>query len=259
MRKTMHPFLQLALGAALLVATSVLADIEKISVLYIDASPWYIEDSHRGFSGIAVEQANALVSEAGFEAQFVKLPWTRALEYLKLGQLDMILNLSRTPERETYIEFLGVMAQEQTVIVLNHDYPRIKFNTLDDLARHGMMWGIRPNVFYSTEFNERLATDAQFSAHFDIHPKQDSNFDKIRYRRLDGSFADLYSAKYELKEHPERFPYRIVMVPFFPEKPIYIGVSRKLPADKIRKLQDAFDRLNAHNTFKAIVEQWTTK
>nr|HPQ97848.1 hypothetical protein [Thiolinea sp.] len=69
--------------------------------------------STNAWEKIHYQLAEALVQKAGYQPLFRQLPWNRAMAYIRDGRLDLISSLSRTPEREAYIHFIGVATHEQ--------------------------------------------------------------------------------------------------------------------------------------------------
>lgn len=177
-------------------ATASLLASETVKVIFMPAEPWYLKAENGSLTGICVEQASLLIREAGYEPEFIELPWTRALSDMRSGQLDMMLNLSKTAEREEYIQFLGEMAREQNVILLHKDFADVPLNSLDDLAKDDLRWGIRQDVFYTEEFNARLSGDPEFRTHFESQPKIMLNLEKVRNKRIHGTIGEINVIKY---------------------------------------------------------------
>ena len=241
----------------LLASFALLAQPATLRIMSYASPPWFIQGQDGRVGGVAVDQVSLLAREAGFTPEFVDLPWTRALEYMKSGQLDMMLNLSKTDEREGFIHFLGVHALAQNVLAVRKEYAGLPIRTLDDLARDSLRWGIRQDMFYTEAFNGRLKADPQFAAHFEPQAKQALNLEKIRHNRLTGLVGDATVLRYVLKQHADEYTGIVLKeVPFFTPDPVYIGVSRQLPEDTIGRLQAAYDRLERRQAFEAILKKW---
>lgn len=244
---------------ALLSVVGLQAQVGSIRVMRYASEPWFMVTPGGEVEGIAAEQARAVIQEAGFTPEFIDLPWTRGLEYLKSGQLDMMVTLSRTHEREAFIYYLGIHAYAQNVIGVHEDHAGLDIQTMDDMAKEGMTWGIRQDMFYSEAFNSRLASDPAFASHFDTQAKQMLNLEKVRFKRLTGLIGDATALRYVLsKSGSEYAMIRVKEVPFLKPDPIYLGLSRKLPDQTIQKLQAAFDRLERRKTMEKILKKWTT-
>ncbi len=243
----------------LLWAQSGMAEDTTVSVYAMDLAPYFWLNEQGQWQGLYAELATALIEQAGMQPKFKVLPWIRGVEYLKSGKLEMTSLLSKTPEREEFIHFIGVSGIEQTTLLVKQDEVA-KFQalqTLDDLVQEGYTWGIRDQTFYSEEFNHRLETDAAFRSHFDIIVKIKLNALKAaKGNRFSGAFVDRIGMSYALKTDDTYKGLAMVIVPFFLPADVYFGVSKRIAPEKLEKLQAAYDTLNAQGAFEAIVAKW---
>ena len=61
----------------------------EIRLRVSDVPPHYYVNESGKWDGLSVNLAKALLHEAGCKITFVKLPWRRALESMKSGDIDM--------------------------------------------------------------------------------------------------------------------------------------------------------------------------
>jgi len=222
-----------------------------------DIAPWFFVAEDGSLDGAAVEMVELLAVEAGLEASFLVLPWSRGLHYLQTGEVDLVLHLSKSEERENYIHFLGVMGEEQSVVLVGPDHGGLRIEALEDLAFPGGKWGIEQDFFYSREFNARLASDEAFRRHFFINCDGGTgNLERVRLRRLTGMIGDLVILRHALRKRADGDSFTLLAPPFFPKTPMYFGISRKMPNHKAARLQAAYDTLTNHQAFRAILERW---
>ena len=233
-----------------------MAGEESVSVLVFEMPPWSFHDKNKEWTGLGVDLTRTLANEAGYRLAFQTLPWNRALEYLRSGRLDIIFFLSKTPEREQYVHFLGPSAYEQVCLVVRKENTGLKLQTFDDMAQPDFLWGIRDNTFYSKEFNHRLETDPDFSEHFERIAKFAINLQRVKAGRIIGLLGDYFAASHILKTTADWSDLRVVRTPFFKPTPVYFGASAKLPPQKLGKLQAAYDALQARGAFEKIVQKW---
>lgn len=233
------------------------AESDTLSLLVVDSEPHSFKDASGHWRGLTVDQARALADAAGLRLVCMEVPWNRALKYLQTGQLDLIGQLSKSPERETFVHFLGESFVEQVVLVVRPDFSHPPLQTLDDLTAPGMLWGIRNSVFYSRDFNTRLRQDPQFARHFESASKAHINLRKVRSNRLTGLFAYQLNYDYSIKTGTLFDGLIALQVPFFPPQPAYFGITRRMPPEKMARVQKAFDKLQAQGVFADIVRRWT--
>ena len=231
-------------------------DEDTLSMLVFEIPPWSFQNDAGQWDGFGVELVRTLLEKAGFRLSFQTLPWSRALEYMKSGNLDIMVQLSKTPEREEFIHFLGVSAYDQVCLVVRKENAGIELKTLDDMIKNDYLWGIRDKSFYSREFNARLENDTVFSAHFERITKFAINIDRVIAGRIIGLLGDCAGVHYRINTDPRCADLRVLTVPFFKPAPVYFGVSKQLSAEKRDRLQKAYDELAGRGVFKAIVKKW---
>jgi polar amino acid transport system substrate-binding protein len=220
--------------------------------------PYIFKDEQGAWAGIEVEMARALVEEAGYKAKFVEIPWNRSIEQLKTGALDIVLTLSKTPERAEFTHFFAPSTFEQMVIVVleenAHALDAVK--TLDDLVAKGR-YGINQKVHYTEEFTQRWDADPAFRKRFDPVTNPKLNMKKVKRKRLLGYFRDKLSIEYWIKTSPEYAGLTFIEVPFFPAVPVYFGISKHTDPAKIEALRTAHAALTERAAFQAILDKWT--
>lgn len=79
-------------------------DIYKIA---INHAPPYRIIGDNNYSGIYVDIINEVAKEANIKIKFVELPFVRALEEMKLGNIDIMLGPNKDAEREAYMYFIN--------------------------------------------------------------------------------------------------------------------------------------------------------
>ncbi len=219
-----------------------------------DFPPQYYKDASGNLTGIDVELGRALVEAAGQRIEFVERPWSRALNDMKYGGLDLMMNLSITPERAEYMYFIGPERITRMVLIVKQGDENLPIQNMDDLAmvseKEGKKIGIQQDAVYSGEFNERL-NDPGFAGHFDsiadanLHPR------KVAEGRILGFFELENTASYQLKHNP--FYNGLALHPFvLQEDKVYFGVSKKVSPYILERLRQAYERLEKDGTFDKI-------
>ncbi|KPV96360.1 putative amino-acid-binding protein YxeM precursor [Pseudoalteromonas sp. P1-9] len=69
------------------------------------------------WQGLDVELAELLLNEAHCEFDFVDLPWARSLKLLENGEIDLMMSVTKTDEREQFAYFVGPQRFETLVFV----------------------------------------------------------------------------------------------------------------------------------------------
>ncbi len=216
-----------------------------IIVRVADYPPQYYKDTTGRWTGIDVELARALVVEAGFTPEFIEVPWGRALEEMKNGRLHLMTTLSKTPERATFMHWIGPERMSEMVLVVKQANKNLPIATLDSLIaiaeERSLKIGMQHNVYYGEVFAGRLMEDA-FAIHFESVATSALNPRKTRAGRILGFFEDKITMQYQIKHNRE---YAGLATHHFTlnEEPVFFGVSRSVPAPTLNRLKEAFDRL----------------
>lgn len=229
---------------------------EVLTACTFPMAPYTFRDSRGNLKGLEVDLVNALAGEAGLQAEFIEYPWNRALEMLKSGKLDMLMTMTKTPEREEFTHFLGISTWQKFVLFVRKDNAGIRIKTLDDLTRYGYLFGIRQHFHYSDEFNSRLDQDGNFKRHFIAVAQADQNLKRVKNGRLTGCIGDRILTGYQVKNVKDYRDLKVLSLPFFKTHPVYFGVSRKISPEKMEKLQKAYRALEERGVIKDIIRRW---
>lgn len=92
-----------------------------------------------------------LTDQAGCQMTVVGSPWARSLTLLKSGQIDLMLTMSYTAEREGYADFIGPHYLEETVLVVEARYAA-KIQRLADVILLGRPVAVLRDAWYGAEF-----------------------------------------------------------------------------------------------------------
>lgn len=231
---------------------------EKIRVRVTQFAPNYFLQNGQ-WTGLDVQLAEAVVKEAGFLPEFIDLPWSRALAYMQSGELDMMMNLTRTPDREAYMAFIGPERISKRVLVVKRENLDLPIASLDDLAntaqRLNSTFGIQKDAKYSDAFDARLAGDPDFARHFEAVAQGALLPKKTAAGRNIGFFEDENYVVWQLRNNPEF--QGLAIHPFvLATDPVYFGISRHVRAAVLKRLEAAFQQLERNGTLAKIRAQW---
>lgn len=120
----MRIFLLVLLRLTLMVVLSVCRPVaagESDPVIF--ATPEEVPTAYRdeeGLTGFLVDLAREALRRSGRSVKIVTVPWARALASARSGEVDGIMTLYKTPDRESYLDFSdeSVLMQDQAFYVL---------------------------------------------------------------------------------------------------------------------------------------------
>lgn len=217
--------------------------------------PGQYRDADGNLTGLDVEIARAIVEEAGFIPVFVGTPWSRGLEYMKTGEVHLILNANQTLERSEYMNWIGPERTSRMVLAVRQEDLAMPINSIEDFATvaaaRNSRFGTKPDTFYSDEFNARLE-DPDFARWFDPVADEALNPGKVVAGRTLGWIQDEAYIKYVIANNPDYAG--LAIHPFaLNQTDVYIGVSKAgVSTENFARLQAAFQRLEDNGVLEEI-------
>jgi PAS domain S-box-containing protein len=94
--------------------------------------------------GLSIDYMNLLAKKVGLKVEYVTGPsWSEFLEMMKQGELDVMLNIVKTPERQNYLLYTDSYADNPNTIVSRKDTP---YHSLEELT--GKTVSVTKGFFY---------------------------------------------------------------------------------------------------------------
>ncbi|AZZ96867.1 transporter substrate-binding domain-containing protein [Pseudoalteromonas sp. R3] len=214
-------------------------------------------DSTSKWHGLDVDFARALLDEAGCGYQFINVPWGRALKMLAEGELDMVLSVSRTPERELFAYFIGPQRMETIVFAMSQQRP-YSLHQLSDLFTLPVPVAIQREAFYGPVFNELLLREQAKaeSQRFIYVADNQRKLSLLKHGRIAGFLEEKFNVLYQSQHNPD-FAQITVSPLVVNREPVYYALSkRSVSAKDIQQLTAAFQRLQHSGRLKQILSKY---
>ncbi len=142
--------------------------------------------------GLSVDFMNLLASKTGLEVEYVSGPsWNEFLEMMKSGELDVMLNIVKTPERQKYLLYTPPYIENPNTILSREENT---YHTIEELS--GKTVSIPKGFFYE----EILKRDYPG---IDILAVKDTleSMKAVSFGNAAAAFGELAVFDYLLKEH----------------------------------------------------------
>jgi len=228
----------------------------KIS-LAVDSYPPYQTQVEGQWKGLDIELATVLAEQIKCELIIKQSPWKRSLNLLKEGRIDMLVSLSKTPERQDFTYFVGPMRQEIVALVINTD-TSIKVTTLADLATLDKKIGIINGAYYGQSFTRKYEEDIQFKDQFEVSNNTQDNIKKLVARRILGFFNDPFFIADLIRKGRVSVPLSFHSF-VINQDPVYFGFSKKSITEKFfLQIQQAFKQLQENGKLNSIREKYSS-
>jgi ABC-type amino acid transport substrate-binding protein len=214
-------------------------------------APFYIRDNSGSWRGLSIELTETLLSETGCVPVYVPLPFSRGIQSLKTGDIDLMPNMSITEERREFISFIGPQLDETVLLVTRSDMP-LSVASLDDFKKLPMPIGIDRHKVYGDAFERKRRSDPDFSSRLEVADDVDFNAKKLALGRLSGFLGFGYNVMHQIRTNPLFRDFTIN--PFTVNQDwVYFGLSKKsVSPELLAGLQIAYERTKREGRFETI-------
>ncbi|MDJ0623102.1 MAG: transporter substrate-binding domain-containing protein [Desulfocapsaceae bacterium] len=128
------------------------SDVLKIGIS--NGYPPYYYYTDRGLEGVCVEIVENISEAMGLRLEYVEFPWKRLLLSAQKGEVDAIMPLFKTAERQKYLKFENlILAYEEVNFFVNKNSPLIEVNSHEALFQH--LIGVVSGYSYGKLFDSR--------------------------------------------------------------------------------------------------------
>lgn len=222
-----------------------------------DFPPQYYKSEFGEWHGMGVELAKALLEGTGCRLEFVEGPWFRSLLEMKNGSLDIMMNLSITAERKSFMHFIGPMRDETILLATDSEFD-VNFHNMEDFMRFEKPVGILKGAFYGESFQDKFDSDNAFKDKFSLIAKNELMLQMLNKGRLSGLLEDKYSLIW-LKRN-QASPSNLKIHPHPVNKGwVYFGLSKKSVNGKLlTQLQNAYREAKQQGKFEKIIKRYST-
>lgn len=160
---------------------------ERPTRLTCNVWPPYAMQTGDDVSGLSVEITRAVYARLGVrDIEVILLPWMRAMEMVRFGEADGLLNVNHTPERAIFYRFPDEPLVETPWNIWTRKGMTIR--SLEELK--GKKIGVVLGYAYTAEFWDFILTHCIVEEVY----SDKINFRKLAHGRLDATVADLGNA-----------------------------------------------------------------
>jgi polar amino acid transport system substrate-binding protein len=241
MKKVILSLSGLALAIALFAAPT------NLSIGWTEYPPFQIS----GTSGLDIELAQAVFTQAGYSLNFQHLPWARQLSNLEAGTLDVVLSASKNAERAKFADWTSAYRQERNdllTLVTN----KASVSSLKQLIGQKVKIGAQRGSYYGSDF-DALSKDPAFAGLLEFAPDPATSLNKLEAGRLDYFMDDIIAATYDIKNN--NLPTQVKVALRVNGDDVYFMIGKKtLAADPalMDKLNKAISLLSSNGTFNSV-------
>lgn len=221
-----------------------------LKVGFFDFPPYeYVEGDENG--GISTLLVKEIFSRMGLEAEYLLLPWSRALRMIESGEIDAVFEILFKDEREAFIDYSREVLMEEASSLFALDSARIPYTgTLDSIQSYRLV--LIRDFSYGNSLD--IALEAGFFPNVEYSPDIESSVRMLLGGRADILIGDSYGTK--VLFHQEGVFESVEELGVVEVTPTYMGFSK---ANRLEKIRDEFDRtlaeIKGDGTYQRILEE----
>ena len=213
----------------------------ELSVRLESYDPETHKTQNNTWHGVDIDVTQALLQKAQCEFSIVEISWARSLIMLAEGQIDLMINVSKTPAREKSFYFIGPVRQE-VIVLATADNAQLSLNETTDILKLKKPIAIQRNAYYG-ETIKNLLKHKKYQKHF-IHVTNNKTKLKLLKRGRISGFLEAKRNIINGVNSSDDFD-GIWYQPFvFHNNPIYFALSKKSISVVMKdKIENAFQAL----------------
>jgi len=209
-----------------------------------DESNWFAID---------IDLTKALLDEVGCNYNIVETPWARALLMLASGEIDLLLNVSKTQEREEVYYFLGPINNEE-IIFATYKHLNYNLTKIEDIFKLDKPIAIQREAYYGDAM-QRLINDDMYKELFVVVANNKTKLRLLKRGRISGF---LEAKRYIIHGIENNVNYKGLWYPnlVIYKNPTYFALSKESINKALKKrLFNGFEHLVAQGKIKEITQK----
>lgn len=164
-------------------------------ILGPDYPPYYYKDGAT-YKGMDIEKLAEIFKRMKQDYTISDVPWLRALNMIKEGRADILVNVLKKPEREVFADFPKESFAEEIQVLFTRKDLGIKYDgDLSTLAKY--KFGVMNGYSYGTAFDDAVKTGTLKVEEVNSNI---ANFKKLASKRIDLVCENVFVGTYYLKQ-----------------------------------------------------------
>lgn len=216
--------------------------------------PLAIKHQDNSWSGIDISYSKALIDAIGCQYKFVVIPWARALELLKSGDIDLMVNVTKSAEREQHYHFIGPQRYE-TIRLVSRVKAFEPIATWQQFAALDAVLLRQKGSLFDNKFENALQHNVGLTERLVQLTTNEINMNLLKKGRIDGMFIEQFLLDYRIKNDKTIPPIEIHPL-VMSRIPVYYAFSKKnYSKQQIAKFEQVFNQLRQSEKFQRLSSQ----
>ncbi|MBE1301387.1 MAG: transporter substrate-binding domain-containing protein [Alteromonadaceae bacterium] len=234
---------------------SCLSQACELAVQIVEYPPLAYRNVQGNWEGLNKLYVDALLNEAGCTYKFIETPFARGLQMVDSGQLDMVIDVSRTPEREAKYHFIGPQRIE-TILLVGRKKAIPTIVTWNDMQSLDARLVRQRGSFYGSKLEEVLLTNKRLHWRVEAIADNKTILQLVINEKADAFFLESSHWQYLKKDNSIKDKLEVHPL-IINAEPVYYALSKTSVSEQlIQKLNAAFVELTKDNSLKAMEEKF---
>jgi len=238
--------------ALVFLGTAVYGEVLEMT---LDYYPPFEYEENNVPRGIGTEVVKAVLKEAGMYARFTQYPFSRAYKMVTEGKEPVFYySLVRTPERESLVQWVGIVASAEQMLMSRKD-KNIRIEKVEDLKDRTVgtvMDDVIDQYLRKYEISLNLKLDRVADYEPNVKKLMKDRFDLIGINEF-VCFYLLEKLGYSKDEVTTVWKIDDL------KKDFYLAANKNVPEATVKKLQAAFEKIHSTGIYQKIVDEYFGK
>lgn len=230
-------------------------DSHPLVMGYSEWLPLYGVNEQGQVHGIDIEIISQALQPFGYRFSFKPIPWTRNLQALAVGTVDIVSSSTYAPERKEYARYSKPYYVERfQLYVLPQNKQRFANKSLSQLLHDGFRLGHFRGSFYSEPVNQLLKLD-RYQSQIKAANTNELNFRQLQSGRLDGFLMEASRFHQLLQDGLD--PTHFVPLITVAEQPQYFLFSKSTTDEQlVQQFNLGLETLKQNGQYQAIFKRY---
>ena len=234
----------------MLLASNVYAEVGQLKIgISTGYPPFYYFTADNQPTCICIDIIDEVTSRMGIAVEYIRFPWKRMLQYGKSGEVDAVMPLFQTTEREQFLLFPA----EALVIEENRFFtaaasPSDYTGKLEEILDHSV--GVIDGYSYGQKFDSLTLKEKT------VVMTQDQLIQLVLHQRVDYGIGNSKVIGFSAKQMGKAEELRFLSPPVTAE-PLFIGFSKKrMEPNFVARFSEALREFKASVAYAEILQKY---
>jgi polar amino acid transport system substrate-binding protein len=239
----------------ILFSINVFAQPCHLSIRSYPYQPLAYKTPDNQWHGLNVAFINQLLPLLGCQLKYVEIPFARSIKMLKEGKVDVMLSVSKTPEREKTLAFIGPVRLETMLLVTNNTIHK-KITSLADIINIKGKIGLRRGTYIGNAFEQLMNNDANFAKRIISISNTTQMIEMLNKKKIVGFFEEELHFHHQKRMNSDYKELNIQPLSVTTE-PVYIAFSKKsVSKDLLAQLSIINQKLIVGGAYQQIINHY---